>query len=135
MFARSVSVALLNRLREGRVELLDQLGRRTFGPADAPLAATVRAHDDGFLSALPRGSLALAESYADGAWDSDDLVTLVRIGALELPRIDRWRRPLAPMRERVHPGPAQHALRRTGATSPPTTTSATTCSGSSSTSR
>jgi cyclopropane-fatty-acyl-phospholipid synthase len=98
MFARSVSVALLNRLREGRVELFDKLGRRTFGPADAPLAATVRAHDDRFLAALPHGSVALAESYADGAWDTDDLVTLVRIGALELPRIDRWRRPLVPMR-------------------------------------
>jgi cyclopropane-fatty-acyl-phospholipid synthase len=98
MFARSASVALLNRLREGRLELFDKLGRRTFGPADAPLAATVRAHDDRFLAALPRGSVALAESYADGAWDTDDLVTLVRIGALELPRIDRWRRPLAPMR-------------------------------------
>jgi cyclopropane-fatty-acyl-phospholipid synthase len=97
MVARSVSVALLNRLREGRLELLDQLGRRTFGPADAPLAATVRAHDDRFLSALPRGSLALAETYAAGAWDTDDLVTLVRIGALEMPRLDRWRRPLAPL--------------------------------------
>ena len=54
-------------------------------------------HDDRFLRALPRGSRALAEAYADGAWDSDDLVALVRIGAREMPRIDRWRRPLAPL--------------------------------------
>ena len=97
MLARSVSVALLNRLREGRVQLVDARGPRTFGPPDVPLAATVRAHDNRFVAALPRGSLALAESYADGAWDSDDLVSLVRIGARELPRIDRWRAPVAPL--------------------------------------
>jgi cyclopropane-fatty-acyl-phospholipid synthase len=98
MLARYLSRALLNRLREGRIELVDRHGPRSFGPADAPLATTVRAQDERFLRALPRGSLALAECYADGAWDSDDLVTLVRIGARELPRIDRWRRPLAPIR-------------------------------------
>jgi len=98
MFARSVSIGLLNRLREGRLELFDGKRRRRFGPPSSPLATTVRLHDDGFLRALPRGSLALAESYAEGSWDSDDLVTLVRIGARELPRLDRWRRPLTPIR-------------------------------------
>jgi cyclopropane-fatty-acyl-phospholipid synthase len=98
MFARSLSIGLLNRLREGRVELFDGKRRRRFGPAGSPLATTVRLHDDGFLRALPRGSLALAESYAEGSWDSDDLVTLVRIGARELPRLDRWRQPLTPIR-------------------------------------
>ncbi|MBA3262276.1 MAG: class I SAM-dependent methyltransferase [Thermoleophilaceae bacterium] len=98
MFARQLSVALLNRLREGRVELDDGQRRQAFGPVGSDLAATVRLHDDRFLGALPRGSLALAEAYADGAWDSDDLVTLVRVGARELPRIDRWRRPFAPLR-------------------------------------
>ena len=116
MFARSASIALLNRLREGRVELFDGKRRHSFGPAHASLATTVRARDDRFLRALPRGSLALAESYADGAWDSNDLVTLVRIGARELPRIDRWRRPLAPLRSaftrvpRNTPGGAQRHI-------------------------
>jgi cyclopropane-fatty-acyl-phospholipid synthase len=97
MSARLLSAALLNRLREGRIELVEGRRRRAFGPPDALLAATVRLRDERFLSALPRGSLALAETYADGAWDSDDLVTLVRVGARELPRLDRWRRPLAPL--------------------------------------
>ncbi|MEA2402094.1 MAG: cyclopropane-fatty-acyl-phospholipid synthase [Thermoleophilaceae bacterium] len=97
MFARHVSVALLNRLREGRVELDDGDGAQAFGPPDSALRATVRMHDDRFLRALPRGSLALAEAYVDGAWDTDDLVTLVRVGAREMPRIDRWRRPLTPL--------------------------------------
>jgi cyclopropane-fatty-acyl-phospholipid synthase len=98
MFARSVSTGLLKRLREGRVELFDGKLRRSFGPPGAPLATTVRMYDEGFLHALPRGSLALAESYADGSWEADDLVTLVRIGARELPRADAWRKPLIPLR-------------------------------------
>jgi cyclopropane-fatty-acyl-phospholipid synthase len=98
MIGRHLSVALLNRLRAGRVELHEGERRWAFGPADSALAATVRLHDDRFLRALPRGSLALAEAYADGAWDSDDLVTLVRVGAREVPRIDRLRRPFAPLR-------------------------------------
>ncbi len=80
------------------MELFDGRRRRSFGPPAAPLATNVRMYDEGFLRALPRGSLALAKSYADGSWETDDLVTLVRIGARELPRVDLWRRPLAPLR-------------------------------------
>jgi cyclopropane-fatty-acyl-phospholipid synthase len=98
MIARLFSGAFMNLLREGRLELVDGRGRRAFGPADAELSAVVYAHDDRFHRALPRGSLALAHAYADGAWDCDDLVTLVRIGARELPRLDTLRRPFAPLR-------------------------------------
>ena len=101
MFARFLSAALLQRLREGRVDVAAEGSASVFGPPAARLSATVRLHDGRFWSALPRGSLALAESYADGSWDCDDLVTLVRIGARELPRMDRWRRPLAPLRHAV----------------------------------
>ena len=98
MFARRLSRVLLDRIREGRVRLVGGSGSGEFGPPDAPLEATVLAHDSAFLDALPRGSLALADAYGDGRWDSDDLVSLVRIGARELPRLDRFRRPLAPVR-------------------------------------
>ena len=98
MFARHLSRLLLGRLREGRVEVVDGERARAFGPADAQLSATVRSGDERFMESLPRGSLALADTYADGAWDSDDLVALVRIGARELPRLDRFRRLLAPLR-------------------------------------
>jgi cyclopropane-fatty-acyl-phospholipid synthase len=98
MLARHLSRLLLGRLREGRVELVDGDTARAFGPADAPLSAAVHARDERFMAALPRGSLALADAYAEGAWESDDLVQLVRIGARELPRLDRFRRLLAPLR-------------------------------------
>jgi cyclopropane-fatty-acyl-phospholipid synthase len=101
MFARIASKPLLRRLREGRIEVDD--GRRVegFGPAGARLRARVKLNGPGFWRALPRGSRALAESYAAGQWDCDDLVALVRIGAREMPRLDRWRRPFAPLRNVV----------------------------------
>ena len=98
MFARFASSLLLGRLREGRLEIVEDGRRRGFGPPDAALAATVRVHDPGFWRALLGGSRGLAEAYGSGVWDTDDLVTLVRIGAREMPRLDRWRRPLAPLR-------------------------------------
>jgi cyclopropane-fatty-acyl-phospholipid synthase len=98
MLARSVATAALSRLREGRVELAGDGRVRAFGPPGSELRATVRQHDGRFLSALPRGSRALADAYIEGSWDCDELVTLVRIGARELPRIDPYRRPFAPLR-------------------------------------
>ena len=98
MFARFASCLLLGRLREGRLEVVERGRRHAFGPAAAPLVATVRVHDRSFWRALLAGSRPIAAAYAAGAWESDDLVTLVRIGAREMPRLDRWRRPLAPLR-------------------------------------
>jgi cyclopropane-fatty-acyl-phospholipid synthase len=97
--SRTLAIPVLRRLREGRVEIVDGGRRHAFGPPTAELAATVQIHDSQrFWRALPRGSSALASAYGDGAWDADDLVTLVRIFARELPRLDRVRRPLAPLR-------------------------------------
>jgi cyclopropane-fatty-acyl-phospholipid synthase len=97
MVTRHVATALLGPLREGRLEIAEAGGRRhAFGPGDSSLSASIRLHDSSFWSALTRGSLGLAETYADGRWDCDDLVSLVRIGAREMPRLDRLRRPLVP---------------------------------------
>jgi cyclopropane-fatty-acyl-phospholipid synthase len=98
VIARFAATLLLSRLRAGRLEIVEGGRRRGFGPAGAALRATVRVHDASFWRALLRGSRRLAEAYGAGAWDTDDLVTLVRIVAREMPRLDRWRRPLAPLR-------------------------------------
>jgi cyclopropane-fatty-acyl-phospholipid synthase len=98
MVTRTAATALLGRLREGRLEIAEAGGRRhAFGPADSSLRASVRLHDSSFWRGVTRGSLGLAETYADGRWDCDDLVSLVRIGAREMPRLDRLRRPLVPL--------------------------------------
>jgi cyclopropane-fatty-acyl-phospholipid synthase len=98
MIARTLASAVLGLVREGRIELVDGAWRRAFGPADAPLRATVRVNDPEFWRALPRGSTQLAECYAADGWECDDVVSLVRIGARELPRVDVLRRPFVPVR-------------------------------------
>jgi cyclopropane-fatty-acyl-phospholipid synthase len=98
MFAGIASRLLLSRLREGRLEIVEDGRRRAFGPPTAAIAVTVRVHDPGFWRALLGGSRRLAEAYSAGVWDTDDLVALVRIAAREMPRLDRWRRPLTPFR-------------------------------------
>ena len=97
---RSFATAFLRSLREGHLELVDGAWRRSFGPADATLRTTIHVHDSPrFWAAAARASTpALADSYADGGWDCDDLVTLVRIFAREMPRFDAGRRAFAPLR-------------------------------------
>jgi cyclopropane-fatty-acyl-phospholipid synthase len=99
MIARALVNGLLGRLRAGRIDVAEGGARRSFGPADADLAATVTVNDPSFWRAVARrGSRGLGESYAAGAWDCDDLVTVVRIAGCEVPRLDRLRAPLAPLR-------------------------------------
>jgi cyclopropane-fatty-acyl-phospholipid synthase len=98
MIARALLSTLLRRVRTGRIEIAEPKGRRGFGPADAALRATVTVHDPAFWRSLLRGSRGLGESYAAGAWDCDDLVALVRIGAREVARLDRVRARFAPLR-------------------------------------
>ena len=98
MIARAAASAGLARLEEGRIEVREGERRRVFGPAGAPLNATIEVRSPRFWTALLRGSVGLARSYAAGEWDCDDLVALVRIGAREMPRLDRLRRPFVPVR-------------------------------------
>jgi cyclopropane-fatty-acyl-phospholipid synthase len=102
MIARTLLLPLLGRLRAGRIELVTPDGRRAVGPPDAELQATVHVRDpSAFWRSLLRGSRGLGRSYAAGAWDCDDLVSLVRIAAREVPRLDRLRGPFAPLRNRL----------------------------------
>jgi cyclopropane-fatty-acyl-phospholipid synthase len=65
-----------------------------------PLLGRLRA-PSAFWRSLLRGSRGLGRSYAAGAWDCDDLVSLVRIAAREVPRLDLLRAPLVPLRNRL----------------------------------
>jgi cyclopropane-fatty-acyl-phospholipid synthase len=102
VIARALVHGLLGRLRAGRVDVVERGSRRSFGPADAEPTATVTVNDPSFWTAVARrGSRGLGESYAAGAWDCDDLVALVRIAGREVWRLDRWRAPLAPLRNAI----------------------------------
>jgi cyclopropane-fatty-acyl-phospholipid synthase len=98
MLARTLFTAVLGRLREGRLEIVEDARRHAFGPPDAPLRTTLRVRDPRFWRALSGGSRPLAEAWAADWWDCDDVVTLVRMAAREMPRLDRLRRPIVPLR-------------------------------------
>ena len=97
MISRALGFAALGRLPDGHLRIVEEGRRHEFGWPDSDLRATIEVHDGSFWPGLLRGSLGLAESYVAGGWDCDDLVALTRIGARAMPRIDRLRRPFAPL--------------------------------------
>ena len=103
--ARSAIHRLLTSVREGQVRLLEDGETRVLGTQGGkpPLAATVTVNDPSFHAQMLRGSLGLGESYMDGIWDADDLVSLIRIAARNAHRFDNVRRRLRPVI-----GPLQH---------------------------
>ena len=106
MLARLALRTILTRLRDGRLTVTDATGTQHFGPADAPAAVTVTVHDDRVWSALLRdGATGLATAYAQGWFETDDLVTLLRIAFANVQpvnrRLDTVARRIAPVRERL----------------------------------
>jgi cyclopropane-fatty-acyl-phospholipid synthase len=93
---------VLRHVGDGRIELRDDGRQRAFGPAGAELRAGVTVHDPAAWRGPLRGSLGLGETYVDGAWDSDDLVTLIRIAARELRDLDGLRGLVARPRGALH---------------------------------
>lgn len=94
-----VARALLARLRNGHLIVFDVAtgAERSYGERDSDLRATVTIHRPGFYRALLRGSNGLAESYADGVWECDDVVVLIRMAARSMRSIDRVRRVIQPV--------------------------------------
>ena len=98
--ARGAVHALLRRVRSGRLVLQEAWSDRqfAFGPDDGELRATVVLHSPEAYRLLARErSVGLGQAYADGLWETDDIVTLFRIGAREIGRSDRIRGRLAPL--------------------------------------
>jgi cyclopropane-fatty-acyl-phospholipid synthase len=100
--ARVAVSRVLERLRTGRIEVVEDGRTRAFGPADAELRATVTVHDPVAWRGPLRGSLGLGETYVDGLWETDDLVSLIRIAARELQRPGRLRNSIVRPRGLLH---------------------------------
>jgi cyclopropane-fatty-acyl-phospholipid synthase len=95
---RRIAHRVLSRLHDERLELIEPDGTRVaFGPETAELRAEVRMNRQGFHRALLGGSIGLGRAYRDGVWDTDDVVSLCRIGARNMPRVDRIRRRFRPL--------------------------------------
>ncbi|MFN8215559.1 MAG: cyclopropane-fatty-acyl-phospholipid synthase family protein [Solirubrobacterales bacterium] len=96
---------VLDRVSAGRIDVVEGERERSFGPADAELRATVRINDPAAWRGPLRGSVGLGEGYVAGLWETDDLVTLMRIAARELRELDGMRGLIA------RPRGAWHRLR------------------------
>jgi cyclopropane-fatty-acyl-phospholipid synthase len=97
--ARWLALRLLSRATGGELIVVEGSRRMVFGQrlARSPLSAVLRVRSVRFYRQLLRGSVGLGESYVDGLWDSDDLVSLTRIAARNVGTLDRLRRTFAPV--------------------------------------
>ena len=99
---RLAALLLLRAIRVGSLTIVEDGSRRTFG--NGTPAATIDVHQPAFWPMLMRGSRGLAESYAQGMWDSPDLVAVIRLAARNAVVIDRvraWTTPFWTPRQRV----------------------------------
>ncbi len=96
VLARAIVRTLLGRIQVGTLVVVEGGRRRVYG-SGAP-AASVFVRSPAAWPMLLRGSRGLAEAYAQGLWDSPDLVALIRLAARNVHGLDRMRAHLAPVR-------------------------------------
>jgi len=89
--ARAGVGAVLGRVRNGRIDVVEGPRERSYGSADADLRATLTINDPAAWRGPLRGSVGLGEGYVDGLWETDDLVALIQIAARELRQADGLR--------------------------------------------
>jgi cyclopropane-fatty-acyl-phospholipid synthase len=105
--ARFLLDQLLSRTRDGQLVVHENGVARTFGSPSGPdpLRAHITVNDPAFHQSILKGSLGLGQSYMDGLWDVDDMVTLIRIAARNVHRFDELRRTFRPVL-----APLQHVV-------------------------
>jgi cyclopropane-fatty-acyl-phospholipid synthase len=94
--SRRLASLLLRRIRVGRLVIVEGEDRRCYG-SGAP-AATFHVRSPRTWQMALRGSRGLAEAYAQGLWDSPDLVAVIRLAARNASGLDRLRALLSPLR-------------------------------------
>ena len=97
---RGALVRLLRAFDGGTITVVDGEGEHRLG-CGGDLRATVTVRSPAAYGSLLAGGRGLARAYADGLWDCDDLVTLVRIAARAMFRLDPWRERLAAVTQPV----------------------------------
>ncbi len=93
--ARAMVETVLQRIHTGTLVILQDGERRTYGRGE-PMAL-VEVASERVWQALLRGSRGLADSYAEGLWNSPDLVALIRFAARNATLGDTVRRRFAPI--------------------------------------
>jgi cyclopropane-fatty-acyl-phospholipid synthase len=97
--ARALVLGVFSRMRRGELIVNERSRSMRFGEphSERALSTELDVRSPRFYRSVLRGSLGLSESYVEGAWDCDDLVTLTRIAALNVGALDALRRALSPV--------------------------------------
>jgi cyclopropane-fatty-acyl-phospholipid synthase len=93
--ARTLVELVLRRIRSGTVVVQEDGRCRTYGRGGP--TATITVHSRAAWRQMLRGSLGLADSYVERAWDSPGLVALIRVAARNAALTDRLRIKLLPL--------------------------------------
>jgi len=93
--SRTVLAQFLQGIRNGSLMVLEGDRRHVFGEGSP--VGTIHVRSPRTWRMLMRGSRGLAESYAQGLWDSPDLTEVIRVAARNADRLDRARMRLAPL--------------------------------------
>jgi cyclopropane-fatty-acyl-phospholipid synthase len=94
--ARGIALGMLARLRSGQLTIVEGERRLVLGHGSPQ--ATVQIRSPRLWPRLLHGSRGMAETYAQGFWESPDLTAVVRVAARNARSLDEWRRWLAPAR-------------------------------------
>ncbi len=91
--ARALVLAVLRRTRGGLIEICERGHVVEVGALDPqqPLRVRVEVRSPRAWRAMLGGGRGMGAAYADGRWDADDLVTMIRIAARNAYRFDRVR--------------------------------------------
>jgi cyclopropane-fatty-acyl-phospholipid synthase len=92
---RTIVETVLQRIHTGTLIILQDGERRTYGHGEP--VALVEVESERVWQALLRGSRGLADSYAEGLWNSPDLVALIRFAARNATLGDAVRSRFAPI--------------------------------------
>lgn len=95
--ARLAARQVLKTTKRGFVEAIENGQTTGFGDPAADLQARIEIRDIRAWTGMLRGSTGFGEGYVDGCWDSEDLVSLVRIAARNTPAMDALKRRFAPI--------------------------------------
>ena len=98
---RRMTLAVLKRIKCGRITLIDPLGEATFGE-DSRNSVVITVHDlRTYDRVVSEGGVGLGRSYAHGLWEVDDLTGLLRLALRNLRSMqkwgNRWHRRIAPI--------------------------------------
>ena len=92
---RQVGLAVIGRVRHGSIEFIEDGKSTVVGDTGADLSCRITIHSPKAWRQVLRGSTGLAESYAAGYWDCDDLVAMSEIGGRNVDRFDNVKRRFA----------------------------------------